>query len=113
MNHTLVIQSHRMPLPANWLERCLRSVTAWAAARGFEYRFVDDALFAPLPDWLREKTAERPAVAADYARLVALREALAAGYEAAVWCDADFLVFAPERLDLREESYAFGREVWV
>jgi hypothetical protein len=113
LNPTLVIQSHRMPLPAPWLERCLLSVKGWAQARDFDYRFVDDAIFTPLADWLLDKTAERPTVAADFARLVALRDGLNEGYETVVWCDADFVVFAPERLDLPEESFAFGREVWV
>ena len=95
------------------MQRCLDSVGAWAESRGFDYRFLDDEFFALAPDWLREKTAERPMVTADFARLIAIRRALAEGYDAAVWCDADFLIFAAERLDLPADSYAFGREVWI
>ena len=113
LNKTLVIQSHRMPLPAPWMQRCLDSVRTWAEARGFDYRFLDDELFDLVPDWLREKTSERRMVTADFARLIALRRALAQGYETAVWCDADFLVFAADRLHLPADSYAFGREVWI
>ena len=110
---TLVIQSHRRPLPAGWLTPCLESVHAWAERQGFDYRFIDDAIFDLLPDDLRGKTSDQPVIASDVARLLALRAALAEGYEAAVWCDADFLVFEPERLTLPDEPYALGREVWV
>lgn len=113
MPKVLVIQSHRLPLPFPWMQRCIDSVRAWAEARGFEHRFVDDAIFAPVPDWLLEKAAGRRVVASDYARLLALREALAEGYEAALWCDADFLVFAPDRLELPSDGYALGREIWI
>ena len=113
MPKTIVIQSHRVPLPSRWMERCLDSVRAWAGARGFDYRFVDDEIFTPVPGWLLEKTSERRVVASDFARLIALREALGEGYEVAVWCDADFLIFAPRRLDLPSDNYALGREVWI
>jgi hypothetical protein len=84
-------------------------VEAWAHTAGFDYRFIGDELFAPIP----ERLQAQPVVASDLARLLALRRALEEGYEAAVWCDADFLVFAPERLTLPAEDYAVGREVWI
>ncbi|WP_405236251.1 hypothetical protein [Lentisalinibacter orientalis] len=113
MRRTLVLQSHRDPLPAPWLTRCLASVEAWAGAAGYDYRYIDDELFDPVPDHLRERLRGQPVVASDLARLLALRAALDEGFEAAVWCDADFLVFDPERLALPAESYAVGREVWI
>lgn len=113
MSRVLVLQSHRAPLPAPWLSRCLASVQAWADASGFDYRFIGDALFDPVPGSLRERLRGQPVVAGDLARLLALRGALEEGYAAAVWCDADFLVFHPERLALPAESYALGREVWI
>jgi len=84
-------------------------VKAWAHTAGFDYRFLGDELFAPIP----ERLQAQPVVASDLARLLALRRALEEGYEAAVWCDADFLVFAPGRLTLPAETYAVGREVWI
>ena len=45
MSSTLVIQSHRIPLPCGWLQLCLDSVEAWAQANGFDYRFIDDRIF--------------------------------------------------------------------
>jgi hypothetical protein len=88
-------------------------VEAWAGAAGYDYRYIDDELFDPVPDHLRERLRGQPVVASDLARLLALRAALDEGFEAAVWCDADFLVFDPERLALPAEPYAVGREVWI
>ena len=109
----LVIQSHRQPLPWRWLERCLASVRSWAEESGFDYRFVDDALFQKLPPDLRRKTLKQPVVASDLARLLAIDEALAAGYDAVIWMDADSLVIDPRRLQIPDAAYALGREVWV
>lgn len=109
---TLVIQSAPPGLPA-WQERCLASVAAWAAHHGFAYRLCGDELFALLPAWARRKTAGRPQVAADIARLLWARAVLAAGWRRVAWVDADVLVFDPARLALPETSAAFGREIWV
>lgn len=86
---------------------------AWAGAAGFDYRFLGDELFDPIPQHLRVRVRAQPVVASDLARLLALRRALEEGCDAAVWCDADFLIFAPGRLTLPAEPYAVGREVWV
>ncbi|MEQ8859792.1 MAG: hypothetical protein RIC56_14205 [Pseudomonadales bacterium] len=110
---TLVLQSHRQPLPAAWLEPCLDSVRRWARANGFDYRFDDDVLFESVPVDLRERLRQRPAIAADLARLTALQAALDQGYTTVVWLDADTLIFDPAALRLPEDSYALGREVWV
>ncbi|MDH3399601.1 MAG: hypothetical protein OEM03_01405 [Chromatiales bacterium] len=110
---TLVIQSHRTPLPAAWLQPCLDSVRGWARGNNFEYRFLGDEIFSPLPEAILQKTADRLQAASDLARLIALQGALDEGYETAIWCDADFLVFAPHALSLPADSYGLGREVWV
>jgi hypothetical protein len=49
MAHTLVIQSHRTPLPAHWMERTIDSVKTWAALRHFDYCFLGDELLDVLP----------------------------------------------------------------
>jgi hypothetical protein len=113
MNRTVVLQSHRNPLPARWLARCLASVEAWASTSGFDYRLLGDEFFDPVPAHLHDRLRAQPVVASDLARLLALRRALEEGYDAAVWCDADFLVFDPLRLTLPAEPYAVGREVWI
>ena len=113
MSATLVIQSHRQPLPFAWIQRCLDSVAGWADVNGYDYRFVDDELFDPLPAEILEKTANQPVIASDLARLYWLKHGLGEGFETVVWCDADFLVFEPSGFSLPDESYALGREVWI
>ena len=110
---TLVIQSHRDPLPAHWYPPCLDSVRSWAGEQNFTYRFVGDELFDPLPDDILQRTVDRTVVATDLARLYALREGLREGFAAVVWCDADVLIIRPDRLKLPDDAYALGREVWV
>ena len=110
---TLVLQSHRQPLPLWWLEACLQSVRSWAQSRGYCYRFEDDRLIHRLHPDLLAKTVARPAVAADLGRLSALQAALAEEFETVVWLDADTLVFDPARFELPAGPYALGRELWV
>lgn len=113
MHRTLVIQSHRSPLPYAWLEPCLSSVREWCSLNGYDYRFLDDALFDTLPAALLEKTRAQKVIATDLARLHQLREALAEGYKTVLWLDADFLVFNPQKMVLPTAPYAVGREIWV
>lgn len=113
MSKTLVLQSHRQPLPAHWLQKCLDSVRSWAAKKNFDYEFIGDSLFAYVSQVVKEKTKAQPVIATDLARLKALQDYLAKGYDTVVWCDADFLIFSPEKFNLPDENYALGREVWV
>jgi hypothetical protein len=100
-------------LPLRWLRPCLESVRRWACANGYEYRFVGDELFDPVAPDLLEKTASQKVIATDLARLKWIQSSLADGYECVVWCDADFLIFEPQRFALPGTAYALGREVWV
>ncbi len=116
--HTLIIQSHRSPLPYDWLAPCLASVQNWAKQENYDYRFIGDALFDTLPQWVLDKTQTQKVIATDLARLKCLQQFLVAGYQRVVWLDADFLIFAPDNFQLPEpghlpEGYALGREVWV
>ena len=113
LNRTLVIQSHRDPLPLPWLRACLDSVADWSRRNRFDHRCVGDELFDLLDPDLREKLAGRPVIASDLARLLWLRRGLQQEYECVIWCDADFLVFGPEAFELPATPYALGREVWV
>lgn len=110
---TLVVQSHRSPLPSAWYERCIGSVRSWADARGYDYRWLSDEIFDRIPHSLRCKVRAAPVVASDLARLIVLEEALASGYERAVWADADVLVMDPGGFVLPEAEALFGREIWV
>lgn len=113
MPRTLVIQSHRSPLPYAWLETCLRSVRGWCELNGYEYRFIGDELFDPVPATLLKKTSEQRVIATDLARLLTLQSALEEGYDCVVWLDADYLIFNPAEFILPEQPSAVGREVWV
>jgi hypothetical protein len=64
-----------------------------------------------LPAALRERFASQTVVLADLARLLWLREVLDSGYDRAVWCDADLLVF--DDFVPAESGDHFGRECWV
>lgn len=113
MPDTLVLQSHRLPLPYPWIADCLASVRSWAEHNDYEYRFVGDELFAPLSEAIRNKTAQQIVIASDLARLLAMQQGLENGYNTVVWCDADFLIFDANRFVLPDTDYALGREVWV
>lgn len=110
---TLVLQSHRDPLPYAWLEPCLDSVRTWADRYRYDYRFIGDELFAPLTAGELEKTRDQPVIATDLARLLQIQLFLESGYTTVVWCDADLMVFNPDGLVLTDSAYALGREVWV
>lgn len=110
---TLVIQSHRTPLPFHWLEQCLHSVKAWATDNNFDYQWLGDELFAALAPELIEKTVSQKVIATDLARLKALQRALKDGYQRVIWCDADFLIFDPKQFILPDTPFALGREVWI
>ncbi len=111
---TTVLQSYRLEDVSGWIEVSMASVRGWAEMRGVSYVFQGDDIFDLLPDWVREKTGARLVVASDLARLLSMRSLLDAGADRVIWCDADFLIFAPERFSPNsEEGFAFGREVWV
>jgi hypothetical protein len=113
MPATLVIQSHRHPLPYTWMHPCLDSVQGWARDSGFEYRFLDDALFDHVDTDLRDKLRDRPVIASDLARLRWMQQLLECEFECVVWCDADFLIFDRAAFELPQTDYALGREIWV
>lgn len=113
MSATLVIQSHRVPLPCAWLQPCLDSVEAWARVQGYDYRFIDDRIFDLLEPELAGAIRGQSVIASDLARLKSLQQGLAEGYACVIWCDADFLIFKVDEFVLPEADFALGREVWV
>ena len=113
MIKTLVLQSHRTPLPAQWINRCISSVKNWATQYQFDYLFIGDELYGYVPKSLLKKTKAQPIIATDLARLRALQFYLKQGFDRVIWCDADFLIFAPDNFLLPDEPYALGREIWV
>ena len=113
MSSTLVIQSHRNPLPWSWLQRCLASVRDWAEVNRYDYRYLGDEIFASLTPEILDRTGAQRVIASDLARLYCLRQGLDEGYACVVWCDADFLIFDAARFILPADEFALGREVWV
>ena len=113
MSDTLVIQSHRSPLPYPWIEPCLDLVRGWCAMNQYEYQFMGDELFDCIPDGLLEKIQRQKVVASDLARLFVLQDALNNGYETVIWLDADFFIFNPSGFVIADPPYAVGREIWV
>ena len=113
MANTIVIQSHRQPLPLEWLSSCIDSVKHWANLNKFDYRLLGDELFDYVSAALLEKTKTQRVIATDLARLKVLQHYLTKGFDTVVWCDADFLIFAPTAFRLPDEPYAVGREVWI
>ncbi len=113
MSTTIVLQSHRQPLPASWLETCINSVKHWSDLNQFDYHFIGDELFEYIPDVLLKKTQHQPVIATDLARLKLMQCYLAKGYKTVIWCDADFLIFSPKKFQLPDTTYALGREVWI
>ncbi len=112
--HTIVFQSFRTSDVPMAIRRSLASVAAWADLRRYDYQFLDDDLFAQVPDNIRLRLGEHPLPLSDIARLLKARDFLRQGYERAIWADADIVVFDPEHLEIRVTSqYAFCREVWV
>ncbi|MCR9279776.1 MAG: hypothetical protein NXH85_17595 [Pseudomonadaceae bacterium] len=110
---TLIVQSHRQPLPEAWLGDCIASVRRYAADNQFTYEFVDDALFEGLPQAVLDNTSRRLSARSDLARLRLMQARLDAGYDRVLWLDADILLFAPQRLSLPDEPFAVGRECWL
>lgn len=96
-----------------FIDRCLETARAWADLQGFDYRFVTDALLADVPDSYRRAVSGLVMPMTNFGRLLLLRRALESGYDRAVWCDADVVIFDPAALDLRGiADYALTREVW-
>lgn len=93
----------------------MASVQRWASTQGYEYRFIGDALLEMVPDWYRTKVAHRGPIVTDLARLLWIREILAAeDVDQVIWLDADTVVFFPAELEVQiDRTCVFGREYWL
>lgn len=89
------------------------SVANWCESNKFDYRFIADELFSPVPAELLSRYENQKVIATDLARLLWLQKLLRQGYKTVIWCDADFLIFKPDSFNLLNDAYALGREVWI
>jgi hypothetical protein len=113
MVETCVVQSCPDPCPS-WMQACMGTVRDWAARSGYRYRHVPDADFlAAVPAWFQDKAGRIIQPVTDLARVEAGIGCLSTGAAAAVWVDADVLVFDPHRFALPAcEQAALTREIW-
>lgn len=111
---TIVHQTYRTTGVEPWISRCMESVRAWAADRGYEYRFFDDSMCDYAGEEYCRRVGKNMLAITDLTRLEMAREALGQGYERTVWVDADVIVCDPARFIIPlETGYAFCREAWV
>lgn len=97
-----------------WIQSCIASVEQWSRANGADYQFVGDEVFTLLSDNFANKFAGCGPQLSDLARLKLVQQAFAAGYDYAVWADADLLIFDPVRLPMpTPDDSVFGVETWV
>lgn len=111
---TVVYQSFRTHDVPAWVTTCMATVKTWAAIKGHDYRFYDDAFLSRAPDWFRAKAQHEICPVTDLARLIVAKELLAEGYERTIWIDADMLVFdAPALQVAPENGFILCRELWL
>jgi hypothetical protein len=110
---TVVFQSCRPTNIPPWMQRCLDSTKAWALMNGYEYRFIGDELFAPVPEWYVQRCWPERLPVTDLARLLWARQLLNDEWDRVIWVDADVLIFAPDRFDVGMDRYALARELWL
>jgi len=111
---TLVFQSYRDVDVPPALARAMATVHDWARSRGHDYERLDDRFFDVLPAWYRQRVGDHKLVLANLARLVVAKRSLEAGYDRAIWVDADVVVFAPDAFDVApDQGFALSRETWV
>ena len=111
--NTLVLQSFRADNCPAWIEQCLESVQGWCLKHDYNWHFLGDEIFDLVPGWYMDKTGKGP-IAADYARLVAMRSLLAEKEaDQVIWLDADVYVLDDSMMLSSEKSCAFGFEVWI
>lgn len=69
---TIVYQAYnkiKSPQLSDWMTACMKTVEDWAAARGFDYEFMQDRLFDYVPPWYAEKVNRHILLVSDLARL--------------------------------------------
>ena len=91
---TLVVQSYRTVDVPVWIGRCLASVKAWSALRGYDYRFADDSSFALCGAEYLARVGDNKRSITNLSRLELIRRAHDEGYDLAVGPDIAALAAA-------------------
>jgi hypothetical protein len=111
---TLVIQTFRTTGVSEWMQRCLASVRAWSAQRGYDHEFMDDAIFALCGEDYLAQVGDNKRSITNLARLELTRLRLDENYDRVIWFDADTFIFAPEKFTITlTDGYAFAKETWL
>jgi hypothetical protein len=111
---TVVLQSFRTRDVPAWMQRCLDSVQAWTQQSGYNFKFVDDAIFDLCGAEYLARVGDNKRSITNLARLELTRTVLREGYDRAIWFDADIFVFAPKALSIDVTTrYAFSKEAWI
>ncbi|HUG10156.1 MAG TPA: hypothetical protein VMM36_04040 [Opitutaceae bacterium] len=109
-----VFQSYRTTNVAEWMTRCMGTVTSWAREQGYDYRFLGDEFFDCLPGWYRDACRGHKWPMSDLARMITARTLLEGGYDRVMWFDADLVIFEPKALRVdTEPEFTFCREPWL
>lgn len=91
----------------------MASVRSWAGTAGIAYEHVDDSFLTLAPGWVHD-ASESLLPVTDVARLVLLRDRLAAGWSRVVWLDADVLVVDGAHIDVDiDADVAVCVERWI
>jgi hypothetical protein len=111
---TVIIQSYRADGVPAWINGCLQSVRQWSSEQGFDYQLAGDDSFRLCGEDYLVRVGDNIRSITNLSRLILVQRAHLAGYDRAIWLDADVFVFAPEQLRIDLTSrYAFARETWI
>jgi hypothetical protein len=111
---TIVLQTFRSHDVPHWMDRCMSSVRDWAAAQGYAYRFEGDSVFAFCGDAYLAAVGDNKRSITNLARLEWIRATLAAGWDRAIWLDADTFIFDPAGFSMDVRSgYACAKGMWI
>jgi hypothetical protein len=114
LSRTLIIQSFRRTDIPDWMARCLASVQAWAQGRGYDYQLTGDEAFDLCGADYLARAGGNIRTITNLARLELVKLAHRAGYDRAVWVDADVFVFDAPAFQIDAVArYAFARETWI
>ena len=92
----------------------MTSIAHWASDQGWDYQLKGDEFFLFAPDWVHRRCTGNIYAVTDICRLQWMHDCLQAGYERAIWVDADVLVVAAQQINMgAHRGYAFAHELFI